>query len=80
MECTAPLSNCRLDAASLTMGQGASQPDTILFDAQNTSGTGAVKLRATHTPSGTSNDGWIDVTINLTLSWVADGTSHKDGR
>lgn len=74
--CTAPLVNCTSDAGSVPVGQGLSQDVTAHFDAQNTTGTGTITLRATHTGSGTSNDGWINVSVTAqTIFIYPDGSS-----
>lgn len=59
--CLAPLSSCTSDSASVTIPQGESRPITTRFIVQNVSGVGTIALRATHTPSGTFDDGSVRV-------------------
>src|ERR1041385_4038480 len=77
--CTTPLVNCTSDAASVPVEQGFTQNATVHFNAQNTIGTGTVILRATHTASGTSNDGTINVNV-IVLSSVSNGALTLDNR
>jgi RHS repeat-associated protein len=63
VSCTAPLTNCTSDAASIDVGQGLTQNATVHFDAQSTTGTGSIVLRATHSASGTTDDGTINVSL-----------------
>ena len=62
-QCVVPVINCTLSANSVAVGQGFSQVDTVRFDAQNSTGTGNITVRATHTPSGTHDDGAINVSV-----------------
>jgi RHS repeat-associated protein len=68
--CTAPLTNCTSDAASINVAQGTTVNATVHFDGQNTTGTGTVTLRATYTPTGTSNDGTINVSLTPAPSYA----------
>lgn len=77
--CTTPLTNCTADAPSIDVAQGVVRNTTVRFDAQGIFGTGTITLRGTHTGSGTSNDGTIDVTV-IALSSVSGGVFTLDSR
>jgi len=60
--CTAPLSSgCTSDSASITIPQGEMRTVAARFNVQNTLGVGTLGLRATHTPSGTTDEGTVRV-------------------
>ncbi len=62
--CTTPLTNCVADQASVSVAQNSSAPATAHFDVQNAGGTGTMSLRATHTGSGITGTGSINVTTS----------------
>src|SRR5256885_2885147 len=70
--CAPPLTSCTSDSATISVGQGLAKNATVHFNAQNAAGTGAIVLRATHTASGTNNDGTINVTLTPPPSYAVE--------
>ncbi len=77
--CTSPLTTCTPDSATVTVGQGASTPVAVHFNVQNALGTGTITLRATHTPSGTVDNGSINVSTSA-VAFALDVTQNFKDR